>query len=98
MPYAIRVITGREAGRIHPLFDNGKIVLGHDPTCGILVADKYVSRFHCQIVVKEGKCVLTDLKSRNGTFVDAQRVTHCELGFGSHIRIGETLLRLEIVG
>jgi pSer/pThr/pTyr-binding forkhead associated (FHA) protein len=95
MPYAIRVLTGPDQGEIYPLFENREITIGHGPTCNILVADKYVSRFHCQIVVAEGRCRLTDLESTNGTFVNEERVTDCELKCGCQIRVGKTLLGLE---
>jgi pSer/pThr/pTyr-binding forkhead associated (FHA) protein len=98
MSYGIRVITGRDAGEIYPLLENRKISVGHDATCNISIADKYVSRLHCEITVTEGRCVLTDRQSRNGTFVNEERVTRCELKSGCRIRVGETLLTLEIVG
>jgi pSer/pThr/pTyr-binding forkhead associated (FHA) protein len=97
MSYGIRVITGRDAGEIYPLPENRKISIGHDTTCDIVIADKYVSRFHCEIMVIDGKCVLTDRQSRNGTFVNEERVTRCELKSGCRIRVGETLLTLEVV-
>jgi serine/threonine-protein kinase len=97
MPYGIRVITGRDAGEIYPLLENREIIIGHGPTCNIFIADKYVSRFHCQIMVRRGRCVLTDSESTNGTFVNEERVTRCELKSGCQIRVGETLLALEVV-
>jgi pSer/pThr/pTyr-binding forkhead associated (FHA) protein len=48
-------------------FDNNDIVL----------AEKYVSRRHCTILVHaRGSCELHDTASRNGTFVNKRRVDH----------------------
>jgi pSer/pThr/pTyr-binding forkhead associated (FHA) protein len=97
MPFAIRILTGPEEGQLYTLFENREMILGHAPSCNIFVPDKYVSRAHCQIVVREGRCRLADLESTNGTFVNGERVTDCELKIGCEIRVGGTLLRLEEV-
>jgi len=97
VPYAIRVRTGLEEGEMYPLLENREIVLGRNPTNNIFIRDKNVSREHCQIVVTQGSCVLTDLQSTNGTFVNGERVTQRELKAQDEIRIGTTLLQLEEV-
>lgn len=95
MPYAIRVRTGAEEGELYPLFENREITIGRSPTNNIFVRDRNVSRVHCQIVVTEKGCTLTDLQSTNGTFVNEQRATEVDLKTGDEIRIGTTLLQLE---
>jgi len=97
MPYAIRVQTGPEEGELYPLFENREITIGRSPTNNIFIHDKNISRVHCQVVVTDSGCVLTDLQSTNGTFVNGQRVAECELKPGDEIRLGTTLLRLEEV-
>jgi pSer/pThr/pTyr-binding forkhead associated (FHA) protein len=56
--------------------------------------DLYMSGSHCKIEESSGKLVLTDLSSRNGTYVrlKAER----ELGHGDYLFIGRKLLRVEI--
>ena len=95
MPYGIRVRTGLEEGEIYPLFENREITIGRSPTNNIFIRDKNVSRVHCQIVVTDAGCQLTDLQSTNGTFVNGERVNECALTPGSEVRIGTTLLQLE---
>ena len=95
MPYGIRVRTGLEEGELYPLFDNREITLGRSPTNNIFIRDKNVSRVHCQVVVTEGGCSLTDLQSTNGTFINGEKVTECMLNAGDEVRIGTTLLQLE---
>jgi len=98
MPYGIRVRTGFEEGEVYPLFENREVTVGRSPTNNIFVRDKNVSRVHCQIVVTEDGCMLTDLQSTNGTFVNGKRVTECKLAVGDEIRVGTTLLQLDMVG
>lgn len=95
MPYAIRVRTGPEEGEVYPLFENREITVGRSPTNNIFVRDKNVSRVHCQIVVTNGVVSLTDLQSTNGTFVNNDRISECELKSNDEVRVGTTLLRLE---
>ena len=96
MPYGMRVCTGEEEGELYPLFENREITIGRSPTNNIFVRDKNISRVHCQIVLTEDECRLTDLQSTNGTFVNGERVTEeCIIKVGDEIRIGTTLLRLE---
>jgi pSer/pThr/pTyr-binding forkhead associated (FHA) protein len=95
MAYAIRVRTGPEEGEVYPLFENREITVGRSPTNNIFVRDKNVSRVHCQIVVNNGVVSLTDLQSTNGTFVNDERITECQLKANDEIRVGTTLLGLE---
>ena len=97
MPYGIRVRTGIEEGELYPLLENREITLGRSPTNNIFVRDKNVSRVHCQIVVTETGCTLSDLQSTNGTFVNGERVNECELKPADEIRVGTTLLAFEEV-
>ena len=56
--------------------------------------DLYMSATHCRIEDQSGKYSLTDLNSRNGTYV---RLTQeRELSHGDYIFIGRKLLRVEI--
>ena len=97
MPHGVRVCTGLEEGEVYPLFENREVTIGRSPTNNIFVRDKNVSRVHCQIVVTEAGCVLTDLQSTNGTFVNGTRITECEIKMGDEIRVGTTLLLLEVM-
>lgn len=57
-------------------------------------SDLYMSASHCKLEDAGGKLVLTDLNSRNGTYVrlKAER----ELAHGDYLFIGRKLLRVEI--
>ncbi len=57
-------------------------------------ADIETSREHCSITLESGVFRLTDLRSRNGTSVNGDRVETAELKEGDIIRIGSTELQL----
>ena len=56
--------------------------------------DLYMSASHCRLEESAGKLSLTDLSSRNGTFVRLK--AEKELAHGDYLFIGRKLLRVEI--
>ncbi|MBL6765957.1 MAG: FHA domain-containing protein [Verrucomicrobiae bacterium] len=73
-------------GRLSPL-SAPDIDLGDDPT---------VSRKHCRIKLTANGPVIEDLRSTNGTVVDSESVETASISGSSSIRLGETVLRLEL--
>jgi len=64
---------GPEAGRPIPLSES-KVVLGRHPDCGIVLETGAVSRQHAQVLQVGDDYFVEDLNSRNGTFVNDQRL------------------------
>jgi len=56
--------------------------------------DLYMSASHCKLEEQGGKLVLTDLNSRNGTYLRLKEEK--ELSHGDYLFIGRKLLRVEI--
>ncbi|MCA9571133.1 MAG: sigma 54-interacting transcriptional regulator, partial [Myxococcales bacterium] len=59
-----------------------------------LHTDKRMSRSHAEILPIRGKISLHDLKSRNGTWLNGDRVTHATLEDGDVVRMGSVALVL----
>ena len=49
-------------------------ILGQSPNAGIVIDNFYVSRRHAEIIVERGRAWIRDLGSKNGTFVNGERV------------------------
>ncbi|HVD78839.1 MAG TPA: FHA domain-containing protein, partial [Vicinamibacteria bacterium] len=62
----------------------------------VLNEDVAVSSEHCRIRPEDGKFVLHDLKSTNGTFVNDRKVTRQALTEGDTIQVGETYLQFRL--
>jgi len=63
------------------------------------VDDEGVSRLHAQITLDDGRFRISDLSSKNGTFVDEERVTTALLRDGSLVRLGACVcFRFSLVG
>lgn len=92
------VVHGAEIGRRHAL-PAGGLVIGRDPLqVGLVLADPAVSARHCAVEVdpEAGAFRVADLGSRNGTYVNGEKVAEWTLGEGDKIFVGETVLRFSL--
>jgi pSer/pThr/pTyr-binding forkhead associated (FHA) protein len=71
------------------------ITLGRTPDADIVLNDEKASRRHCGIRFENGRHRLKDLKSKNGTYLNDERIEEAELRPGDRIRIGSLILRVE---
>lgn len=70
--------------------------IGRSREADIPLLDDKVSRIHCGIRLSDGEFYLKDLKPRNGTFVNGQRVEDTvKLKPGDRIQVGSTVFVLE---
>lgn len=84
--------SGEGTGELFHLSTTAR--LGRTAVHDVAVADMAASRDHARIEFVEGRFLITDLDSRNGTFVNgAQLVRPRPLRSGDRLRIGDTLFR-----
>lgn len=57
-----------------------------------------VSRFHCEIQVKEEGLFVKDLDSSNGTFINDEPIRQGQLAKGSMLRLGDVKMEVKDVG
>ncbi|HEY5959124.1 MAG TPA: GGDEF domain-containing protein, partial [Polyangiaceae bacterium] len=62
--------------------------IGRHPGCRIVVDDAGVSRQHAAISQEEDTLFLEDLGSRNGTFIEGERIKRAPLSDGCLVQIG----------
>jgi hypothetical protein len=78
-----------------PLADRGRWVIGRASSCDFaLEADDTISRTHAEIAVRAGLCLIRDLDSCNGTWLNGRSVRRARLRRGDVLRLGETELRV----
>ena len=58
--------------------------------------DLRISRGHCMIEANFPPCRLRDMDSRNGTFVNGQKVKTADIRDGDEIRVGRTILQVAV--
>lgn len=89
----ITVLTGKRSGTNFPLPPKGETLIGRGGACQIALPDPISSRVHARVFVEEGAWVVVDNGSRNGTFVNGQKVAEATLGDGHLMQIGSTELQ-----
>jgi pSer/pThr/pTyr-binding forkhead associated (FHA) protein len=73
-------------------------VVGRQTDCAVRLPNPSVSRHHCEVTVGDGRTMIRDLGSSNGTFVNRKRVTQLDLSAGDLISIGEFVFVVRVDG
>ena len=97
MQVSLKVVSGTHEGKIIPIKDE-KFLIGRGESCQLRPKSESISRKHCAIVQKDGRLLLVDLKSRNGTFINEKQVSPDKakiLKNGDRLRCGQ--LEFEIL-
>jgi GAF domain-containing protein len=88
------VINGVCGGTVFHLPDV-PTVLGRSPESHVQVGDPWISSMHALFERRGGEMWVVDLDSRNGTFVNDQRVHEARVGPGMKISFGKTQVELQ---
>ena len=88
----LAVTRGPGQGRVFELNQDTSTCLGRARANDIVLDDVAVSSEHCRLREEEGRYVVHDLKSTNGTFVNDKRISRQPLQDGDVIQVGETFL------
>jgi general secretion pathway protein A len=67
----------------------GRMVIGRTPDNDLQIDSKFISRHHCQIVTQPDSCVIEDLNSTNGIYVQSKRVRRHNLNDGDVVQVGQ---------
>jgi two-component system, cell cycle response regulator len=85
----IIVLAGQNVGEMYKVSD-APITLGRGGGADVRLVDEGISRFHCRIKVEGDHLYVEDLQSRNGTFLNGERITRRKLDDGDKIQLGRT--------
>ena len=67
----------------------GRLVIGRTPDNDLQIDSKFISRHHCQIVTQADSCLIEDLNSTNGIYVQSKRVRRYNLNDGDVVQLGQ---------
>jgi predicted component of type VI protein secretion system len=88
------VASGKSAGRSISIKRN-KLLIGRAEECDVRPLSEEVSRRHCAVIVGPADVWVEDLGSRNGTFVNGDRIeAKTKVSDGDMIRVGSLELRV----
>lgn len=78
------------------VFDKAEVTIGRVQGNDVVLPYGNVSRHHARFVAKDGKFILVDLRSTNGTFVNGRRITSpCVIDEHDLVQIGEFRIAFE---
>jgi len=67
----------------------GRLVIGRTADNDVQIDSKFISRHHCQVVTQHDSCVIEDLNSTNGIYVQSKRVRRYNLNDGDIVVVGQ---------
>ncbi|MFO1092660.1 MAG: FHA domain-containing protein [Planctomycetaceae bacterium] len=86
-----QVLEGLERGEVYWDLPT-PVTIGREEDNHVRLNDERVSRFHAKVQEDEGRIILTDLESTNGTRVNGHAVKMRVLQIGDQVQIGRCLL------
>jgi len=93
--FRVHVLEGVDRGRSHVVTTTSYV--GKSATCELTLTDPKISRRHVQLTPDSFGLRVADLSSTNGVFLNAARVLEGYAGNGDRLRLGDTLLAIEVV-
>lgn len=98
MQVNLKVLAGPYKDRIFCFTQPDTFLIGRTSDSHLyLPDDRFFSRHHCLLEISPPRCLLRDLGSTNGTFVNGRKVSEAALQNGDKIQGGETVLLVEVV-
>ncbi|GEM_PF-1446513 len=86
---SLEALDGPSVGKRFTLEEkNQDVVIGRDPACEFFVDSNVISRKHARIEKRFDTVIIYDLESKNGLFVNRERVTEKRLQDGDVIHLG----------
>ncbi len=95
MPFLV-FVAGPIAGRRYKLAE-GEYVVGRRSDCQIFVPDMRVSRQHARVFLQDGKWMVEDLGSNNGTFVNGTKIQQAILHHEDEVLIANNRIKVEMI-
>jgi two-component system response regulator HydG len=86
----LTITAGQRAGSSVQLDHTKKTRIGRGAECTLMLTDALCSRVHAVIAYENGRWWVRDAESRNGTFVNGQKVDEAALDDGHRLRVGAT--------
>jgi DNA-binding NtrC family response regulator len=90
-------VKGPDAGASWP-FKSERAVIGTHQGAELVLHDRAVSRYHCELTVEQGGLSVRDLGSRNGTRINGVQVERAWVVAGDRLQVGESEAVVELAG
>jgi pSer/pThr/pTyr-binding forkhead associated (FHA) protein len=89
---------GKASGKAIPI-TLSQFIIGRDPQCQLRPSSPVISKRHCALIIRSGKCYLRDFDSTNGTFLNDEAVKgEREIKNDDLLKIGPLAFKVAIEG
>src|SRR6516164_204093 len=94
----LTVVAGPHEGQVFTFAGHDTFLVGRSKRAHFRLPakDRFFSRIHFLVEVNPPSCRLMDMGSRNGTYVNGERVEMIDLADGDQIKAGRTVLRVAV--
>lgn len=90
------IISEKGEAERRETFDRAEINVGRVQGNDLMLAKGNVSKRHARLLYRDGRFIVTDLKSTNGTYVNGRKIAQATIvREGDKIYIGDFVLRIE---
>lgn len=90
------IITEKGGTERREVFGKTEINVGRVQGNDLVLSKGNVSKHHARLVFRDGRCIVADMKSTNGTYVNGRKITQGTIvKEGDKIYIGDFVLRVE---
>src|ERR1700704_5775533 len=90
------VISERGGAERRETYDKSEINVGRVQGNDLMLPKGNVSKHHARLLFRDGRFIVTDLKSTNGTYVNGRKISQATIvREGDKIYIGDFVLKLE---
>src|SRR3954465_2408777 len=93
------IISEKGGAERRETFDRTEINVGRVQGNDLMLPKGNVSKRHARLLYRDGRFIVTDLKSTNGTYVNGRKIAQATIvREGDKIYIGDFVLRIEAGG
>ncbi len=78
------------------VFSKGRILLGRNESCDLIVKSDSVSAIHAVMEIFENHAIIYDMNSTNGTFVNDDKVVAKQIHVGDVFRLADVEFQLQV--
>src|SRR6201989_580258 len=90
------IISEKGGAERRETFDRNEINVGRVQGNDLMLPKGNVSKRHARLLCRDGRFIVTDLKSTNGTYVNGRKIAQATIvREGDKIYIGDFVLRIE---
>src|SRR3989440_3466184 len=91
------VISEKGGAERREIFEKHEINVGRVQGNDLMLPKGNVSKRHARLLFRDGRVIVTDLKSTNGTYVNGRKIAQATLvREGDKIYVGDFVLRVEL--